>query len=252
MLDPDSVVPLYLQLKSHLQTQIEDGVYGTSGRLPSERQLSQQYSISRMTARQALQALALDGFIDTQVGKGTFVRDQRIDQDMRQLTSFTEDMQRRGLTPGSRIILSETISADADSAAHLQVLPGTYIGILSRLRLANNEPLAWEVCHINLQLCPRILERHDFTRASLYHVLHDAYGQRLVRAQQIIAARMPDSEERDLLKIGAGVPVLALHRITYNDVGQPVEFVNSVYRGDRYQFQTTLNLNAAGERGQDS
>jgi len=242
MLNPESVVPLYLQLKTHLKTQIEEGVYGKDGRLPSERELSQHYNISRMTARQAIQALMQDGFIDTRVGKGTFVREQRIAQDLRHLTSFSEDMAQRGRTSGSRIIRAEKTAAPGDIAAHLHVPPLTQIGLLSRLRLADGEPLAWEICHLNLRFCPDILDRHDFSRTSLYAVLRESYGQRLVLAQQVIAARMPTREERDLLQISDGIPVLALHRVTLNDAQQPVEYVLSVYRGDRYQLQTTLNL----------
>jgi GntR family transcriptional regulator len=249
MLNPDSVVPLYLQLKSVLQAQIEDGTYGRTGRLPSERQLSQQFSISRMTARQALQALAMDGFIDVQVGKGTFVRQRQIAQELRHLTSFTEDMQQRGMEPDSRVIRCQHLSADEDIAAYLQVLPGTRIGLLSRLRLANGEPLAWENCYLNLRLCPTILEDHDFSVTSLYSALREDYGVRLVVAQQLITARMPTPEERELLMIEPDVPVLALNRSTFDEAGQPVEYVNSVYRGDRYQLYTTLNLNAPAERG---
>ncbi|MBL8165189.1 MAG: GntR family transcriptional regulator [Anaerolineae bacterium] len=252
MLNPESATPLYLQLKSHLQTQIEEGVYGKDGRLPSERELAQQYNISRMTARQAIQALMQDGFIDTRVGKGTYVREQRIDQDLRHLTSFTEDMQRRGRTADSRVIRVEKIRADADIAAHLKVLTDTQVGMLSRLRLADGEPLAWEICHLNLRLCPDILDRYDFSSESLYRVLREVYGQRLVSAQQVITARMPSREERDLLHITEGIPVLALHRVTHNDALQPVEYVQSVYRGDRYQLQTTLNLYAPTERGSET
>lgn len=249
MLNPDSVTPLYLQLKSVLQARIEDGTYGRSGRLPSERQLSQQFSISRMTARQALQALAMDGFIDVQVGKGTFVRQRQIAQELRHLTSFTEDMQQRGLDPDSRIIECRILLADEDVASHLQVLPGSRVGLLSRLRLADGEPLAWENCHLNIRLCPTILEDHDFSTASLYSALRQDYGIRLVVAQQLITARMPTPEERELLMIDPDVPVLALNRMTFDEAGQPIEYVNSVYRGDRYQLYTTLNLSASDERG---
>lgn len=251
MLNPESVIPLYLQLKSHLQAQIEEGVYGKDGRLPSERELSQHYNISRMTARQAIQALMQDGFIDTRVGKGTFVRGQRIAQDLRHLTSFTEDMQQRGRTSGSRIIRAEKVQASADVAAHLQVVPDTQVGLLSRLRLADGEPLAWEICHLSLRSCPDILERYDFSRESLYRVLRDVYGQRLVTARQVIAARIPSGEEREVLQIAEGIPVLALHRVTLNDAQQPIEYVQSVYRGDRYQLQTTLSLNPPAERSSD-
>ena len=73
--------------------------------------------------------------------------------------------------------------------------PGAEIVLLSRVRLADDEPIAWEVCHLNHRLCPGILERHDFNRESLYQVLRDEYGQHLIWADQLIGARMPNKEE---------------------------------------------------------
>jgi GntR family transcriptional regulator len=242
-LDHDSTVPLYIQLKELLRAQIEAGVYPSGARLPSERELAQAFQMSRMTARQALQLLAKDGFISSRVGKGTFVRQPPIAQEMRYFTSFTEDMRHRGMTPRSRVIRAALDRADADVAEHLRLAAGTEIVVLSRVRLADDDPMVWEVCHLNRRLCPGILERHDFSQESLYHVLREVYGLKLIWAVETTGARMPNKEERELLDMGSRTPVLNRTRVTYTEYDQPIEYVRAVCRGDRYQLRAVLRYN---------
>jgi GntR family transcriptional regulator len=239
-LDHDSTVPLYIQLKEHLRAQIEAGVYPSGTRLPSERELAQAFQMSRMTARQALQLLAKDGFISSRVGKGTYVRRPRIAQELRFLTSFTEDMHERGLTPSSRVIRAVRDRADEEVAERLRVAVGAETVLLSRVRLADQEPMVWEISHLNHRLCPGILERHDFSQESLYQVLREVYDLRLIWAEETTGARMPNKEERDALQMDSRTPVLSRTRVTYTEYDQPVEYVCSVARGDRYQLRVVL------------
>jgi GntR family transcriptional regulator len=239
ILNHDST-PLYIQLKEHLKAQIEAGVYGPGMRLPSERELANHFQVSRMTARQAIQLLAADGLISAHVGKGTYVLKPRIDQELQFLTSFTEDIRQRGMLPSSRMIQATLAQADEGIASKLRVPLGTELVLLSRVRLADSEPIAWEICHVASRLCPGILDTHDFSRESLYHVLREEYGLRLIWADQLISARMPDKNEREALGLDTKTPVLSLTRVTYADNDQPVEYVQSVYRCDRFQLRTVL------------
>lgn len=239
-LDRDSTVPLYIQLKEHLRTQIEQGRYATGARIPSERELAQTFHVSRMTARQALQLLATDGLITSRVGKGTFVLKPRINQDLLLLTSFTEDIRQRGMVAHSRVVAAAIEPADQEVAASLKISEAADVAYLSRVRMADEEPIAWEKCSLNARLCPGILDHHDFSRDSLYQALREEYRLRLLWADQWISARMPSREERDALDLGAKTPVLALTRVTYTDHDQPVEYVRSVYRCDRFQLRTVL------------
>lgn len=239
-LNPDSTVPLYIQIKEFLRMQIETGAYGLGARLPSERELSHQYNVSRMTARQALQLLAQTGLVQSRVGKGTFVRQPRIDQELHELTGFSEEMRQRGLSVASRVLRAELLTANAEVAAQLQVAPGAEIVLLSRVRLANHQPLALEISQLNHRLCPNILERHDFSHTSLYHVLRADYGNQLAWANQIIQARLPDKQEVDALNLSTGDPVLSFTRVTFTRDDQPIEYARSVYRGDQYQLHSIL------------
>ena len=238
--NPNSSTPLYIQIKELLHSQIQSGQFAIGDRLPSERELSETYNVSRMTARQALQMLEQDGLTQRQVGKGSYVARPQIDQDLRELTSFTQDMAARGLRPQNRVLLAELQSADSEVADHLQARTGEPVVVLQRVRLADGKPIAIETAHLLHRTCPGILVNHDFARASLYHVLKEHYGLHLVWATQIIGARMPDRFERDALDLPKRVPVLSLLRVTYDEADRPVEFVRSCYNSERYQLRTTL------------
>jgi len=232
-------VPLYQQLEATLRAQIESGQYGTHARLPSERDLANEFGVSRMTVRQALDALVQAGLIYGKVGKGTFVSEPKINQQLATLTGFSEDMQRRGQTPSSRVLKAVVLPATKDVAAALQLDPKARVFNLVRVRLANDAPLAVENDYLPAHLCPDLLH-HDFSRASLYDVLREQYGWRLVRAQQSIEARLANDEELKLLELKAPAPILAMERITIVEQGFPIEYVRSAYRGDRYKFSARL------------
>jgi GntR family transcriptional regulator len=235
VLQRDHPVPLYQQLESALRAQIESGHYAEHQRLPSERELVAQFGVSRMTVRQALVALTQEGLIYGRVGKGTFVSAPKIDQQFSTLTGFTEDMQRRGQRPSSRVLKAVSLAASKEIASALQLEPKTRVLNLVRLRLAEGIPLAIESAFLPERLCPDLLS-HDFASESLYDVLRNQYGWKLVRAKQTVEARLAVGEEITLLRLQPPAPILALERITFVSENLPIEYVRSQYRGDRYKF----------------
>lgn len=243
-IDHDGSTPLYLQIRDALQGQIESGAYADGARLPSERDLAEAFGVSRMTARQAIQLLTQEGLISTRIGKGTFVQHRAFAQTLHDLTSFSDDMRKVGVHSSSRVLRAEVGAADVDTAAHLDLAAGDEIVRLDRVRLADGLPIALERAHIRHAICPGILEASDFSRQSLYAALKETYGVRLVWASEVIAARMPDSEEREALGITDDVPVLSLKRVTHNERDEPVEYVRSSYHSERYQFRTVLREDA--------
>lgn len=232
-------IPLYQQLQATLRAQIESGKYHTHQRLPSERELSEHYSVSRMTVRQALDALNQAGLIYGKVGKGTFISEPKIDQQLVKLTGFSEEMQRRGQAPSSRVLQATTITATKDLASALQIEIKTRVFNLVRVRLANGAPLAIEHGFLPAHLCPDLLS-HNFSSESLYDVLQNQYGWHLVRAQQTVEARLATDEELKLLELKRPAPILAMERVTLVEQGFPIEYVRSAYRGDRYKFNAHL------------
>jgi GntR family transcriptional regulator len=241
-LNSNSPVPLYVQLTEYLQHQIRSGVYSSGSKLPSERELADNFDVSRMTARKATQQLVQNGLASSQIGKGTFVCAAKINQELRELTSFTEEMGRRGSITNSRVLMARLEQANDSIAGHLNVAPKSQIIVLQRVRLADGRPLALETSHLNALRCPGILKEHDFSYQSLYHVLREVYGIRIMWANQWIEARSPNQYECDNLNVELHVPILDLTRVTFNDSDEPIEFVRSAYIGERYTLRTTLRM----------
>jgi GntR family transcriptional regulator len=232
--------PLYTQLKDSLTAEIATGRYRPHQRLPSERELSIRFKVSRMTVRQALLELARDGVIYTRTGKGTFVAEPKIIQQLRALTGFTQDVRARGGKPSSRVLEARVIPATPEVAAALRITPGAEVILISRLRLSNGVPLAIENAHLPFVKFPDLLS-HDFAVESLYDVLENEYGVKLTQAEQSIEAALAGPHEIELLEITPTVPVLKMQRLTLTSEGVPIEYVCSTYRGDRYRFHAILH-----------
>lgn len=235
----EAPTPLYLQLKNALVADIDAGHYKPHDRLMSERELGEKFKVSRMTVRQALTDMIRDGILYTQVGKGTYVSESKIKQELQTLTGFTQDMAARGTVASGQVLEARLLTATLTLAAIFSVPMNTDLVLLSRLRLSDDMPLAIEEAYIRHQVCPGILA-HDFSRESLYNVLATQYNTILVRAEQTMEASLATAKEAELLRVTPPSPVLRIERLSYNEQNLLVEYVKSTYRGDRYKFHTTL------------
>jgi GntR family transcriptional regulator len=238
MLNKHSPVPLYLQLKKLLEAQVASGELPPHGRVPSERELSEQYDISRMTARQALTELIQEGRLYTSRGKGTFVAEPKIRQSVQSLTSFTEDMRARGLTPTTRLVRLELTRASDPIALRLRIAVGAPVVCVERLRLADDEPMALETACLAFDGAERLVSLG--LEGSLYAVLREQFGIIPCEAVQEFEAMLARPRERALLHLSEGSPVLAIQRTSFDADQRPFEFVQSIYRGDRYRFVARL------------
>lgn len=238
LIDKESATPFYLQLKRVIESQVASGALQPHSRIPSERELSEQFGISRMTARRALLELTREGRIYTSVGKGTFVAEPKIRQNLQSLTSFSEDMRARGMRPAARVLRRELCAAGAEVAAGLRVPPDTTVLCLERLRLADDEPMAIERAHFCF---PGMEELREIAlNGSLYELLRERFGLLPAEALQEFEARLATPPEQDLLRIGAGAAVLIISRTTLDQTQRPFEFVQAIYRADRYRFVARL------------
>lgn len=235
----EAPTPLYLQLKNALVADIDAGQYKPHQRLMSERELGEKFKVSRMTVRQALTEMIREGILYTQVGKGTYISDSKIKQELQTLTGFSQDMATRGAMVSAQVLDARVIPATLTFAAIFGVPMNTELVLLSRLRLSDGIPLAIEEAYIRYQVCPGILE-WDFSKESLYNILATRYNTILVRAEQTMEASLALPKEAELLQITPPSPVLRLERLSYNEQNMLVEYVKSTYRGDRYKFHTTL------------
>jgi len=235
----NSPLPRYYQLKEIMREMIRSGEWKPGDLIPSERELSAKYGISRMTARQALTELVNEGLFYREQGKGTFVSPHKITQQLIHLTGFTQDISARGQRPGTKVLSAEMWPADETTAEKLRISVGTPIFRLQRLRLADGEPLAIELSHINFKGCERLLEE-DLEQNSLYRVLETKYGIPLMEADQELEAGLAGSEEAQLLNVPVGSSVLFTRRTTYVERNEPVEYAKAVYCGNKYTFYTHM------------
>jgi GntR family transcriptional regulator len=232
-------VPRYYQLKEFIRERIRSGEWAPGMLIPSERELCERYGISRMTARQAITELVNDGLLYREQGKGTYVGQPKIPQQLMSLTGFTEDMRAREQRPGARVLEAGMWDADEVTAERLRIKPGQPVFRLRRLRLADADPLAIETTFVCFIGCERLLD-YDLEHDSLYRILADVFDMPPVAAEQEIEASLVGPDEARLLEIAAGSPVLRTRRVTATRRGQPIEYAHSVYRGDKYRFYTRL------------
>ncbi len=239
MLDKDSAVPLHLQLRDLLRKQILSDELPPHTQLPSERELCERYAVSRITVRQALGDLLHEGLIYTAVGKGTYVAVPSLHEELQPLSSFTEDMRRRGMVPSSLVLEAGVAPANDEMATRLHLPLRSAVVILRRLRLTDGVPIAIQTTWLPHHLCPNLLD-HDLATRSLFDVLRREYGLRLVRGETTIEAALARPDELDLLQMEAPAAVLVSEQTTYLDNDEAIEFVHSVFRGDRYKLRTEM------------
>lgn len=240
-LDKNSFIPLYFQIQDRLLKQIQSGQLQAGDLLPGEEDLCRLYGVSRMTARQSLQALKHQGLVRSEKGRGTFVIQPKVEKQIAHLSGFSAEMRSLGMKPSSRILEQATKAASPEIALRLGVSPGLPLLELYRLRLADALPLAIEQVWLSLAEFPGI-EKIDFTRNSLYETLRERYGIRVGSADEIIEARTPTQREAKLLEMSPRLSLLVISRTVRTVQGKPVEASLSLYRGDRYR--AILNIPA--------
>jgi GntR family transcriptional regulator len=205
--------------------------------LPSERELVARFGVSRATVRQAVGRLEEEGLVYRAQGSGTFVADPATISKNLALTSFSEDMRLRRLTPDSRLLDLTVTSAPVAVARDLAVSPGAEVVHVRRLRLADGLPMCLEEVWLPAE---RI---GDLDAAVVAGSLYDVLAERGVRphhADQVIAATVVDADQAKLLGVAAFSPALRVGRITYDESGTAVERAESIYRADRYDFRITV------------
>ncbi|WP_081070588.1 GntR family transcriptional regulator [Burkholderia stagnalis] len=224
-----------MRLARLLRTAIVDGKLKTGEGLPPERELAERFQVSRDTVRRAIDKLTRQGLIESRRGAGTFVA-ARVEQQLSLITSFSDDMQRRGLKPGSQWLRRELDRPSPDELLALGLGPDARVIRLERVRTADAVPMAIERATLPADL---LRDTVDFGE-SLYRALQDA-DVRPVRAIQRLRAELASARDAELLGINAGDPVLSIERRSFSSEGCPLELTCSLYRGDRYDYVAVLD-----------
>ncbi|MFN7052841.1 MAG: GntR family transcriptional regulator [Gemmobacter sp.] len=235
--------PLYLQLQRRLAEAIGTGRLAAGDSLPAERDMATMTGLSRVTVRKAVQALVANGQLVQRRGSGTFVapKVERLEQALSLLTSFTEDMARRGKSVESVWLSRQVVSPSPEEVMALGLGIGDRVARLERVRRSDDVPLAIERASLSTATLPD----PTLVESSLYAML-ELRGLRPVRAVQRISAANLTGRDAELLGVPAGAAGLRIERIGYLPSGRVVEFTRSLYRGDAYDFAVELTLSPQG------
>lgn len=234
-----SAGPRYVQLRRRLMEGIEEGILRPNSSLPPEREIAEITDLSRVTVRKAIQELVQDGTIEQRQGSGSFIRENvtKVEQSLSHLTSFTEDMERRGLVTTSKWLERGIFMPSPDEVLGLGLASGDQVARIYRLREADGRPMALERAALPLDILPD----PTAVNASLYERLQES-GMRPIRAIQKISAINLGDQEAGLLGVAEGTAGLQIQRISYLQSGRVAELTRSLYRGDAYDFVAELRL----------
>ncbi len=235
VLEGDSHAPLYRRLQAALRGAIESRVLKAQDALPAERELADDFKVSRITVRKALDGLVTEGLLTRRHGAGTFVAG-RVEKQFAKLTSFSEDMVARGRVPRSEWLTKAEGTVTPDEALTLGLSPGTTVYRFHRIRYADDLPMALEQSTISGFGLPGI----EAVDVSLYAAL-EAAGNRPARALQRLRAVLFTKEQAALLGVQSGAPGLFIERRGFLEDGRTIETTHSWYRGDAYDFVAELN-----------
>ncbi|QXM07116.1 GntR family transcriptional regulator [Crassaminicella indica] len=236
-LDDNSPIPLYYQLENIIRKRIEEGIYKVDVKIPSERKLSEEFNLSRMTISKAINNLVEEGILYRKRGQGTFVSKNKVEF-FPGLMGFTEIMKKKGMKPSSKVLSQNIILPDKHLCEKLQISESEKVIFIQRLRLADNEIINLEKAYVPYSLCPKLLEV-DLSVESIYKLL-TAEGYKPSKAEQEIQAILSNDELSKFLQINVDEPILKRKRITYSK-NTPIEYTLNYYRGDIYTMIMTIN-----------
>jgi GntR family transcriptional regulator len=211
---------------------------GVGSAIPPERRLAADLGISRPTLRAAIEELVREGLLLRRHGSGTYVAEPKIALPLT-MTSFSDDMRQRGMRPDSRVLSFEDEAAGAKLGARLKISPVDRTWAIRRLRVADDETMAIEFLHVPQKIAPT-LTRRDLEGHSFYDLLAQRYGITVAAGTQTIEPTVTNDEEAEVLGVPVHAPAFLFERTSTSDKGEVVEFVRSIYRGDRYRLVTEL------------
>ncbi len=228
-----SPLPVYVQIVNRVISAIDDHSIPPGMMLPSEKRISEYLGISKMTLRHAYSVLETQGYIGASRGKGTFVQGSRIEKNLPEMLSFSEEVRARGGKPSSKILSVKVVPASQTAQEFLRLTKEELVYEIKRLRFADELPLAIEIVQLPKKLFPDI-DRFRWEAESLYSVMENSYGVRLSRCYSEIEATAATREQAMLLNLSVGGPLIVISRRSYSDEDFPVEFSITSYPGNCY------------------
>ncbi|MEH7097407.1 GntR family transcriptional regulator [Neobacillus vireti] len=235
MLNADHQEPLYRQLKKAIQAAILNDTYQQGEKIPTEPELSEQYNVSRITVRKAVEELVKEGYLIKQQGKGTFVSLPKIDRKIEHVMGFTAACQANGFTSHSEVTKTEVIKGDADLRKALQLEKDEKVLYIQRKRFAGDNPLMLENNYYPFNRYSFLLD--EALDGSLYDLLREKYEIFPNQSgKTTLEIALADEEQAQLLETSIGKPLFYMNAVIYDQHGRPVHAGKQYIIGDRYQF----------------
>ncbi len=239
IIDPTSPIPLYAQVEAVLAASIADGSYPAGTRLPNEETLIERFGVSRTTIQKTVQNLISRGLIEIRRGKGTFVIQPRITQELTELSGFVEDMHALGRNPTARVLDQQVMPANETVARRLALAVGTLVVRIQRVRLVDGMPLSFDETWLPRELGEKVISNNLETEP-IFSLLERKYDTPLVEAEYRLEATSAVAAVAQALGIDPGNPIFLIERTSYSAQHQPVDYEKLHYRGDQIQFVTRL------------
>ncbi|SHG29287.1 GntR family transcriptional regulator [Bradyrhizobium erythrophlei] len=234
-----SPVPLYETVEATLAAGIANGSLPPETQLPPEEGLTERFKVSRTTVRKAIQNLIERGLVEVRRGKGTFVTQPKITQELTELTGFVEDMQALGRSPTARLLDKRIVAADEAVARQLALAPGTLVVRLRRVRLADGVAMSFDETYLPRDIGEKIAD-NDLEAEPVFALLEEKYNTPLVEAEYKLEATAADAVAAEALEVPTGSPIFLVERTSYTTGNRPVDYERLHYRGDLIRFVTRL------------
>lgn len=234
MLKQDAITPLYVQLMEELETSIRNGVYKPGDKIMTEAEMAKEYGVSLITVRKAVGFLMEKGLVVRKQGKGTFVTKPKYSRNMKKLQSFTEMCEQMGVKPGAQVLENRLIMADKKVADRLGIEPGSNVVYISRLRLADGEPVQVEKSYFPLKYA--FLLEEDLNNGSMFECLKEKAGAKVASSEKMIELCRATAEEAALMDVKKGDYLLFVKSTAYDENGEPMYAGIQLINGDRFSL----------------
>jgi len=226
---------LRYRVREYVLGLIKSGQFKPGDRLPTEAELQQRFGVSRITVRNAVDELSLKGLIVRKPALGTFIAEPKIEQELRRLTGFVEDMDALGMQASANVVKIASVKADPHVAARLGMSPGSRVTYIERVRLGNSEPLSLDCTWLPAHIGERVAHE-DLKSRPIFSLLEDQYGIPLGEAEYVIEACLASKHVAKHLAVSQGSPVLLIERTTYARDGKPIDYEKLHYKGNRMRW----------------
>ena len=241
---PSTRLPLYVQVEDVLAARISSGALPVGTQLPSEEDLIREFNVSRTTIRATIQNLVREGLVEIRRGKGTFVAQPRITQELTELTGFVEDMQIHGRHAAARLLDKKVVPANEAVARQLALPLRTDVVQILRVRLADGVPLSFDETYLPEELGQKVMV-NDLVTEPIFSLLEQRYSTPLLEAEYQLEASIADPAVAMALSVSPGSPIFLIERTSYSVGHRPVDYEKLHYRGDHIRFKTRLMRRAA-------